>query len=99
MKTKGCKILKLKSNGCTEHIRIHPIKSGSWFLVPINMTEKEKNSQYLCTSIIIFDIRQIWDVYYSKFEDGAVWVVERRGLYLRMRDKDFIYFFGEYKIQ
>ena len=84
--------LKLNNTGCTNSIKMHPIHSGTWCLCPIGMAER--NHHY--ASLISFDKRQMWDVYYSGVENFGVWIVERNGLYLRMPEKDFERFFWCY---
>lgn len=90
--------LQLKGNCCTDPIKIHPFRSGTWFLIPTELTERQKTHQYDYTSLIPFDGRQVWEVYYFNFGDDGGWVVQRKGLYLRMPEKDFERFFGKYEI-
>lgn len=90
--------LQIQANNCTDTIKMHPINSGDWFLIPTDLTEQQKRHQYHATSLIAFDGRQVWEVYYFRFGDGSGWVVQRKGLYLRMPEKDFERFFGKYEI-
>ncbi len=90
--------LRLNNNNCTDRIRVHPVASGTWYLIPTDLTDEQKKHQYNVTSLIPFDGRQIWEVYYFRFGDGSGWVAERNGLYLRMPEKDFGKFFGKYRI-
>ena len=89
--------LQIQANCCTDSIRIHPISSGTWSLYPTEYDE-QNGRIYNFASLIPFDGRQLWDVYYFKFADCRGWVVERNGLYLRMPEKDFERFFGKYEI-
>lgn len=66
--------LQLKGNNCTEPIRVHPVCGGHWFLIPTDLTEQQKRHQHNATSLIPFDGRQIWEVYYFRFGDGSGWV-------------------------
>ena len=90
--------LQLKENFCTDPIKIHPIRSGHWFLIPDNLTDCQKSHQYDYTSLIPFDGRQNWEVYYFCMGNEGGWVVQGKGLYLRMPEKDFERFFGKYEI-
>lgn len=90
--------LRLDNNNCTDRIKVHPIMSGDWFLIPPKLTSGQKQHQYDFTTLIAFDGRQIWEVYYYDCRDGGMWVAERKGMYLRMPAKDFERFFGKYKI-
>ena len=89
--------LLLKENFCTDPIKIHPIQSGTWFLIPPDLNESQKMHQYDYTTLIHFDGRQIWEVYYFNFGDDGGWVVQKNGLYLRMPEKDFEKYFGRYE--
>lgn len=91
--------LQLKANDCTDYIKIHPVRSGYWFLIPTDLTEQQKLHQSHATSLIPFDGRQIWNAYYFRFDNGSGWCVDRKGLYLRMPEKDFERFFGKYDIK
>lgn len=90
--------LQIQGNCCTEPMKVHPVNSGTWYLIPADLTDEQKKHQYNATSLIPFDGRQIWEVYYFRFGDGSGWVAERNGLYLRMPEKDFERFFGKYEI-
>ena len=86
--------LQLQSNYCTEPIKISPIRGGNWHLVPANQTNYTKD----LVSLIHFSKRQVWKVYYFYFEDQQGWVLERAGMYLRMSEFDFKYYFGNYDV-
>lgn len=86
--------LHVGANCCTETVKIHPICQDTWHLVPPDVEERK----YRYTTLISFDRRQTWEVYYFKFADCSGWVAERNGLYLRMPEKDFERFFGKYEI-
>ena len=88
--------LRIQANWCTESIKIHPIGSGSWCLCPEDINDEQERIRF--TSLIKFDGRQTWEVYYFGFADGCGWVVQRNGLYLRMPVRDFEYFFGKYEV-
>ena len=90
--------LKLNNSDCTDKIKVHPVMSGVWYLVPPELTNGQKQHQYDFTTLISFDGRQVWEVYYYDCRDGGMWVAERNGMYLRMPAKDFERFFGKYKI-
>ena len=88
--------LRLQSNACTEPISVHPIQSGIWNLVPAD--EGKENYRHSFISLIVFDKRQVWSVYFWNFGERKGWDVERKGLCLRMPEKDFEKFFGKYEI-
>lgn len=88
--------LQIGSNCCTEPIKIHPLGSDTWHLVPDDIDSHKEKTDYV--SLISFRKSQIWEVYYYRFADCQGWCVERQGLYLRMPEKDFERFFGKYKI-
>ena len=90
--------LQIQGNSCTEPMKIHPINSGTWYLIPDNLTDSQKSHQYDYTSLIHFDGRQNWEVYYFCMGNEGGWVVQGKGLYLRMPEKDFERFFGKYEI-
>lgn len=90
--------LRLGNNDCTDRIKVHPVMSGDWFLIPPDLTNGQKQHQYEFTTLIAFDGRQVWEVYYYACRDGGMWVAERKGMYLRMPAKDFERFFGRYRI-
>ena len=87
--------LEVGKNWCTQSIKIHPIHSGTWALVPLDIA---KEYSYGMTSLILFNKKQIWEVYYFMFADEQGWVLERSGMYLRMKDEDFEKFFGKFNI-
>ncbi len=88
--------LKIGANSCTEPIKIHPLGSDTWCLVPEDADSHREKIDY--ASLISFRKRQVWEVYYYRFADCQGWCVERPGLYLRMPEKDFEKFFGKYEI-
>jgi len=88
--------LKLNNSDCTDSMKVHPVRSGNWFLVPQELTAKQKQHDFI--TLIGFDKRQVWEVYYCDYCDGGMWVAERHDMYLRMPAKDFEKFFGKYKI-
>ena len=90
--------LQIQANNYTDTIEIRPICGGDWFLIPTDLTEQQNRYQHYATSQIGFDGRQVWRVYYFRFGDGSGWVVRRKGLILRMPEKDFEHFFGKYEI-
>ena len=79
-------------------MKIHPVKSGTWYLIPADLTSEEQNYQYYATSLVTFDTRQLWNVYYFRFAHGSGWIAERNGLYLRMPERHFEKYFGKYEI-
>lgn len=85
--------LALQGNCCTEPMRVKPLHSGTWYLVPETDTGKGRH-----VSLIRFDGRQTWEAYCYRFADEEGWVVEKPGLYLRMPVKDFEEFFGRWEI-
>ena len=91
--------LQIGSNGCTEPIKVHPVKAGAWNVTSTDLTDEERLHWYDYVSLIFFDKRQIWEVYYFRSASGRGWVARRSGMYLRMTEKDFEKFFGKYKIK
>lgn len=80
-------------------IKIHPIKSGPYTLYPVSLDEAEEQHRYLYTSQIMFDKRQVWEAYLYSDKKGEVWILERKGIQLRMTQKGFKKFFGdEYEV-
>ena len=95
MATKVRGTLKLGDNFCTNAIKIRPIKQGTWNLFPLHTYGVVDINH---AAVVYFDIRQQWTVYYYRFADTQGWCVERKGLLLRMPEKDFEAFFGKYEI-
>ena len=93
--------LQIGSNGCTEPIKVHPIKAGAWNVILTDLTDEEQLHRYDYVSFIFFNKLQIWEIYYFRFINGSGggWVARRSGMYLRMTEKDFEKFFGKYKIK
>ena len=89
-----CGTLMLRGNCCTDQVKIKPVYSGTWYLVPEEDTGKGRH-----VSLIRFDGRQVWEAYFYRFVDEEGWVLQRNGMYLRMPVKDFEGFFGKYEIK
>lgn len=85
--------LVTKGNGCTEPIRLHPIRSDTLIL-----WRDEENAAYeidkaFCKgSLVHLDGRQWWSVYYYDWGNG--WNCERKNVCLRLDEKDFQRIFG-----
>jgi hypothetical protein len=90
--------LHIKSNFCTDVIRIHPIRSGTWALFPAELDDTEWQIKYLYSSFVVFDKRQVWDVYCCQEANGRIWDVKRNDVVLRMPENAFEKFFGKYEI-
>lgn len=98
-KTKAITILRCKENGCTDVIKIHPVNSGTYTLYPASLDEAKEQRRYLYTSQIMFDKRQIWEAYLYSDKNGEAWILERKGMLIRMTQKNFREFFGdEYEV-
>ena len=80
-------------------IRVHPVKSASIILWgddgdKEDMLIKAKNCE---SSVILFDKRQIWEVYpYKRHGCGTEYcgACERKGIYIRLMPNDFKRIFG-----
>ena len=83
--------LKIGSNCCTNHIKIHPRISAVHYI--------GMDFDYTQGIHIFFDKRQIWDVYYYRFADCQGWVLKYGIIQVEMSEKDFTHFFGAYEIQ
>lgn len=83
--------LKLNPNGCTERMRVQPIRGGVWYVVP-------EGGDQSFVSVVSFDPRQVWEVCFFNTCQGTGWAVEKNNLYLRMSEEDFERFFGRYKL-
>ena len=79
--------LHMKDNACSEHVTVHPVIRAPFLLYSGELA-----------SIVAFDKRQLWTVFFAADVRTPCWVVSRGSLYLRMSVKDFEYYFGKYEV-
>ena len=94
-------VLKVGNNGCTDRMRVKPIKSGTLILWSDELNKEHtifKGFGRSWASLVKFDTRQVWTVYHYDVGDIG-WVCERPGLYLRLSEKDFAKYFGNYELE
>ena len=90
----------IQNNGCTNPIRIHPIRGDvlgfeqKVFRV-INGRYTRVNDSHV--SLIKLDGRQWWTCYYYDVGDHG-WVCERDNVYLRLSEQEFIEHFGKINV-
>ena len=95
--------LQLKSNHCTESIFIHPVRSGTLILY-----SKEDENEDKLGSLINLHRNQMWEAYYFKFAPNTCcgpkeykgWDLtnDKKGICLRLCEKEFERYFGKYEI-
>ena len=86
---------KIQGNGCTEQFKLRPIRNEILILWLDECNDKhtiEKGKDDY-GSLIHFNTRQEWDVYY--FSYGNQWNCQWKNLTLRLHKKDFERIFGK----
>lgn len=86
--------LVIQGNGCTNPIRIHPVRND---VIAFRRDEWRNNRNSPLSdlaTLIKLDGRQWWTCfYYDQGEHG--WFCERDNIYMRLSEKDFIRQFGK----